>query len=386
LKRGFSFLSLNSAPLWLAMLTAVALPTLAGYDNGLAWLSAIILLALGIWLSMRLSAAHDRQLNELGLYLRDQNEMGRTLLPAWSGHIETARQQMESAVSALAARFGGIVEQLRQTSQFSAMTGQSTAGSEHGLVAVFAHGERELGEVVSSMRSAMQSKTAMLERIRSLEQFIVELQSMAEDVARIASQTNLLALNAAIEAARAGESGRSFAVVAAEVRMLSQRSADTGRNIAGKVQLISEAIEKACATAEESIAMDQQSTQSTETSIGDVLRRLHEATHTLEQSSQALRSSSEFVKQEVSEALVQLQFQDRINQIMSHVHHSIDQVPERLRGSLQQFESGSSLAPIGAADLMAALERTYAMADEHAIKTGKAAAPKPQGEDEITFF
>ena len=359
-------------------------------SGGATWLGASLaamLAAGGVAAAYKMSARRTVSPQAAERYLAAQQLFGEKVVPVWTGHIETSRTQMENAISALSTDFSRIVDQLDEAVHSAGAATQSIEGGGdggNGLVAVFVDSEKQLAGVVASQKAAMTSMTAMLDKVQGLDRFITELHEMAADVAKIAAQSNLLALNAAIEAARAGELGRGFAVVANGFRMLSNQSGDTGRRIAEKVSVISDAIRSTCQAAVESVRQEDGAMVASEATIDSVLGGFRTVTDALLTSSSLLKEESVGIKNEVGEALVQLQFQDRVNQILTQVKASIEQLPIVLAHNREQFMRHGELQPLDAAGLLGEMKKNYVMSDQRAVHEG-GEVRKTSGSD-ITFF
>ncbi|MDH4161020.1 MAG: methyl-accepting chemotaxis protein, partial [Actinomycetota bacterium] len=92
-------------------------------------------------------------------------------------------------------------------------------------------GQEAVANAVAAIDAIAHRSQLVAERTAALAEKSGEIGRILEVIDELAKQTNLLALNAAIEAARAGEHGRGFAVVAAEVRKLSERAQTSTKQI-----------------------------------------------------------------------------------------------------------------------------------------------------------
>jgi methyl-accepting chemotaxis protein len=297
--------------------------------------SALVLGVLG-WLVAQLRSTH-AYFAQINQNTEEQNSLStlelaallQEVLPAWKYHVDTTRNQTENAVTQLTDSFASVLEQF-DLAGIGGVGGrsQNESGNSISLLDLC---ERELQPVVMSLTQVIDGKDALLTNIRNLATQTLELQAMAAEVRSIAAQTNLLALNAAIEAARAGESGRGFAVVASEVRMLSQRSAETGTRIGQRVGQIAEIMQNTMAGAEAATVEDKRAVSLSGELVEHVLGHVRK----MGASAESMHSHGMVVRKEVEKLLVAMQFQDRVSQILSGVEHNI----ELMQQTLQNLDS-----------------------------------------------
>jgi methyl-accepting chemotaxis protein len=99
-------------------------------------------------------------------------------------------------------------------------------------------GSQAVGATINGIERIREQTLGAKNALEGLAERIREIGQIATVIGSISDETNLLSLNAAIIAAQAGDHGRAFAVVADQVKTLSQRTNASAKQIGEMIRAV----------------------------------------------------------------------------------------------------------------------------------------------------
>ncbi|QVM89150.1 methyl-accepting chemotaxis protein [Pseudomonas entomophila] len=243
---------------------------------------------------------------------------------AGSAQARSAQQslQMDQVATAVNEVTYAVHDVAKHAEQAASEMRNAQQQVDHGQQAI--HGSlQQIDRLSATIDQAVQV-------IRELASHSTKIGGVLEVIRSIAEQTNLLALNAAIEAARAGEQGRGFAVVADEVRLLAQRTAQSTAEIQTMIEHLQGQSEAAVK------AIDTSSEASRQT-----VEQAREAGTSLDAISQALGNLGALNASIASATLQQSHVVEEINRNVTETADLSQQTAEAAR---QSSDAGAALA------------------------------------------
>jgi methyl-accepting chemotaxis protein len=176
--------------------------------------------------------------------------------------LNQASEKTSSRVDAISQRSHLVVEAGAAVARLTVQSREAVSAAENSIDAVRRRSDEtgELArEVTATAAQGAQLVQDALKGLRRIDESVdraarlvdalgassLEIGRVVDVIQEIADQTNLLALNAAIIASQAGESGKAFAVVAAEVRNLAEKTTRSTREIGTRVKTVREGVERA---------------------------------------------------------------------------------------------------------------------------------------------
>lgn len=194
------------------------------------------------------------------------------------------RESSQESVSFLTELDAALQETMKNASILQDMAQKVTQDAESGFSAVAAVEE----EIIRTRKATSTS----LEALENLKESMNRIAKIVDVIEEITEQTNLLALNASIIAAQAGEYGKSFSVVATQIRELSSRTAGQAKEIRNVIKALisggesmSEALLKTQQVVDSSVSLSRKA--------GDALKTILESASMQEELSKKISIAME---------------------------------------------------------------------------------------------
>ena len=315
--------------------------------------------------------------------LKDSKSFNAILI----NQLHSVTEQTEKAAYDVTSRLHTIDEVVTELTEYVAAATRESASSAIESEAKITTNRTLIDHLASFILQRIKTTEDDVKANTEVVDKAHSLQSLVELIRHIAGQTNLLALNAAIEAARAGEAGRGFAVVADEVRKLSNETEAAVKQIDEGILVVTQIVDSQLKEriANSNIAEERTTLERFADQLATLGHSYEELTRREQAILERISNSSTRLGEMFMETMASVQFQDitrqQIEQVIKGIGH-IDAHALSVASMLERAESYATTPPPikPLKDEFGALYASYVMDEQRAVhqrSLGSAKKPAP---------
>ena len=256
--------------------------------------------------------------------------------------LERARTVVRDATARLDRSFRNLHE--ATSAHREALQGVSAAFyTAEGVAGGFAaSSEALLRQFVDEIVRVSRDSMRMIEQLTELSTKVDSINNCTDAIDGLARETRFIAFNARIETHRAGDAGRTFKVVADEVKRLANASATLSNQIRQSVSACQTELQAARKTSTGLASHDMSRAIDSHRGLANAVGKLDTVNRDLEKMLETIASN-------MSEAVRALQFEDMVSQILNATVSKVDKIGELSVQALKVIErghNGDRVAPL----------------------------------------
>lgn len=293
-------------------------------------------------LSTRVPVQYEDEVGQVGVAFNHMAESFQELIGQlqWTGiqlttsttEIAATAKQQEATIVEQEATTKEIAATAREISsnakEFAKTMSQVSQGAEQ-TSSLASSGKAGLTRMEAIMHQMVDAAGNIASKLAVLNEKAGSITSIVTTIGKVADQTNLLSLNAAIEAEKAGEYGRSFSVIAREIRRLADQTANATLDIEKMVNEMVSAVSAGVMGVDkfsEEINTGVKQVSTVGEQLSKIIEQVQQQTSSFESVNQGMQAQSQSAEQ-INESINQLsEAAQQTTESIRQFHNAIEQL------------------------------------------------------------